>query len=264
MTILLSSNTLAIALMAAVPDGLPDGEQPNQARVERQAISSRLKELRNTPKQEKLADNPVRSLVGRAMRSADVTVAQFEEDLNPGAGTDPDKPSTGRPLGQRARNAIPIGNSGKSPRADELPAEVPTATGSLLTVVSSLVIVLGLFLCVIWISRRGWSRRHYLVPKDVIDIMGRAPLAARQNLHVIKFANKLLLVAVTPEGAETLTEITDPDEILRVKALCEQMHPGSNTSSFREVLSGFGSESGRSKLFDEMENRITVRGEQQD
>lgn len=264
MTILLSFNTLAVALIAAVPGGLSDGEQPHQAPAERQAISLRLMELRNASKQEKMPGKPVRYPAGRAMRSADVTVAQFEEDLEPGASTDSDKPSVGGPLRQRARDAIPIGDSDKSPRAVELPAEVPTATGSLLTVVSSLAIVLGLFLCVIWISRRGWPRRHCMLSKDVIDIMGRAPLAARQNLHVIKFANKLLLVAVTPEGAETLTEITDPDEILRVKALCERMHPGSNTSSFREILSGFGSESGSSKLFDETENRLTVRGSQQD
>jgi hypothetical protein len=48
--------------------------------------------------------------------------------------------------------------------------------------------------------------------------------------------NKLLLLSVTASGAETLTEITDPEEIDRLAGICRQNHPDSITASFREIL----------------------------
>ena len=54
---------------------------------------------------------------------------------------------------------------------------------------------------------------------------GRAPLAGRQHVHLLRCGSKLLLVSVTPGGAETLTEVTDPAEVDRLAGLCRQAHP---------------------------------------
>jgi hypothetical protein len=48
-----------------------------------------------------------------------------------------------------------------------------------------------------------------------------------------------LLVAVTPVSAETLTEITDPDEVERLTALCKQQAAHGPTAEFREVMRQF-------------------------
>jgi hypothetical protein len=48
-----------------------------------------------------------------------------------------------------------------------------------------------------------------------------------------------LLVSVTPAGAETLTEITDPAEVDRLAGLCRGAHPSSATAAFRHVLEQF-------------------------
>ena len=80
------------------------------------------------------------------------------------------------------------------------------------------------------------------MPGEVVEVLGRAPLANRQQIHLLRCGNKLLLVSVTPTGAETLTEITDPMEVDRLAGLCQQAQPGSATAAFRKVLQQFGHE----------------------
>lgn len=115
-------------------------------------------------------------------------------------------------------------------------------TGALFTVMGSLGIVLGLFLLVVWFTRRALPRAATSLPSDVVELLGRTPLSPRQNMHVIRFGPKLLLVSVTQGGAETLSEITDADEVERVTGLCKQNQPGSVTATFRQVLSQFARE----------------------
>jgi len=113
---------------------------------------------------------------------------------------------------------------------------------SLLTIGSSLALVLGLFFVVAWVLRRASPRGSVLLPAEVVEVLGRAPLAGRQQMHLLRCGNKLLLVCVTPEGAETLTEITDPDEVTRLAGLCRQAQPNSATTAFRQVFQQFAKE----------------------
>ena len=238
MMVCLSSNVLAMALFAAAPDSPAGAVQRLPSHPAPARISSQLMKLRDTAVPEISLNNPSPDSAGGAMRPAGVTQTQFEQDVDPRPlESEIDTLSHDGLPGRHAADAIPIGPSIKTPRPASTPPEPPSAAGSLTTIISSLAIVLGLFLCVAWVSRRGWARRKHLLSKDVVEIMGRAPLTSRQHLHLIKFANKLLLVAVTPDSAKTLTEITDPDEIVRVRSLCEQAQPGSNISSFQEVFS---------------------------
>jgi hypothetical protein len=45
-----------------------------------------------------------------------------------------------------------------------------------------------------------------------------------------------VLVSITPDGAEPLTEITDPVEIDRLLGLCRQRTPHSSTAEFDQVF----------------------------
>ncbi len=108
--------------------------------------------------------------------------------------------------------------------------------GSLATVGGSLALVLGLFLIMAWILRRAVPGTVQALPGDVMDVLGRAPLTGRQQVHLVRIGNKLILVSVTPEGAETLTEITDAQEVDRLAGLCREAHPGSATNAFRHVF----------------------------
>jgi len=143
---------------------------------------------------------------------------------------------------EHGSDPIPISLSASSPRERPDLRPPPSPAGSIVTVISSLAIVLGLFGVFIWFSRRGLSRGITPLSNEVVEALGRMPLTARQHLHLLRVANKLLLVVVSPDGAKTLTEITEPDEVLRICALCEQSKSSSVTSSFREIFSHLNSQ----------------------
>ena len=242
---IVSSNILAIILFAAAPG---DVASPATRRgQDRTKIQSRLLEMRDSAKRDSVPLTGLHPIPSSANGAAGIFSQQtLDEDA---ADTELSVPQSDTPSPDKDRKhrrtseAIPIGRSMRPLRTAESAPDPPTATGSLFTIFSSLAIVIGLFLCVIWVSRRGWGIRQPALSTDVVEIVGRAPLTARQHLQLIKFADRLLLVAVTADSSETLAEITDPDEITRVRALCARAKPDSNASSFREVFSALNSES---------------------
>jgi len=112
----------------------------------------------------------------------------------------------------------------------------PAAGAAVSKVVTSLAVVLGLFVLGMLLLRKAHARGGATLPGEVVQTLGRAPLSGRQEMHLVRVGNKLLLLSVTPTGAETLTEITEPEEIDRLAGICRQNHPDSITASFREIL----------------------------
>jgi len=107
---------------------------------------------------------------------------------------------------------------------------------SLITVGGSLTAVLGLFFLVAWMLRRASPGRAGNLPPEVFETLGRAALAAHQQVHLLRCGNKLLLVSVTAGAAETLTEISDPAEVERLVGLCRQTRSGGSPATFRQSL----------------------------
>ena len=169
-----------------------------------------------------------------AERNPATSGESFAENERLASDDEPLRPAqTGAPaktLGQVAdpRRPIPLAapsNEGSSPlRTDKLPG---LATGA-----ASLGIVLGLFLLVVWVARRGMPNQGAMLPSEALEVLGRAPLVGRQHVHLVRAGNKLLFVCLTPTGAQTLTEITDPLEVERLVALCQ---PGGG-SAFRQIF----------------------------
>lgn len=135
---------------------------------------------------------------------------------------------------------LPISLTPPTERADRTAGRPESASpaGALTTVLSSLAVVVGLFLLVMWCSRRAQPKGMNVLPKEVVEVLGRATLAGRQTLNLVRVGNKLILLSAAPGTAETLTEITDPIEVDRLCGLCQQHQPGSITATFRQVLHG--------------------------
>ncbi len=143
-----------------------------------------------------------------------------------------------RPQGRSAEPALPL-----APRGQATSVDSDTTTGStLLTTAGSLALVLCLFFAAAWVLRRGTPHSPRLLPSEVFETLGRAPLPGRHQMHLIRCGHKLLLVSVSAAGADTLTEITDPLEVDRLCGLCRENHPGSSTATFRSMLNSFGGE----------------------
>jgi flagellar biogenesis protein FliO len=115
-----------------------------------------------------------------------------------------------------------------------------TGTGSsFITVFASLGVVLGLFLAVAAFVRRGMPAPARLLPKEAVEVLGRAALPGRRQGHLIRVGNKIALVSFSTSGTDTLVEITDPAEVDRLAGLCLQDHPQSATTSFRGIVEQF-------------------------
>jgi len=117
-----------------------------------------------------------------------------------------------------------------------------SATNALTTVIGSLGGVLGLFLIIVWCSRRFAPPGATLLPKEAVELLGRSPLAARQQMQLIRVGNRLLLIAHSAVGAETLTEITEPAEVEHLTSLCRRGRAGSSTAEFSQALAQLSSE----------------------
>lgn len=170
--------------------------------------------------------------------------------------------NTGHP--QRP-NAV-VAASAQEPAADtRIPAGIPTSTeprstnltpikgvdrgtteseasgGVMQTIVSvgsSLLIVAGLFFGLVWVYRKtARSTGGGSLPKQVVNVLGRAPIAARQQMVLVRFGNKLVLVSLVQGDARPISEITDPLEVDRLSGLCESAKPDSSVQSFRSFLS---------------------------
>ena len=133
------------------------------------------------------------------------------------------------------------------------PFSRPLARGE---VFASLAIVLGLFFVVAWFMRRSLPTSSRRLPSDVVETLGRAPLVGRQQMHVLRFGNKLLLVSVSPTGADKFDK--DPSDItISIKAanfalgqagrrwqvyldgnLVTQVTDGSSTTTLKAVKKG--------------------------
>ncbi|MBW3599700.1 MAG: flagellar biosynthetic protein FliO, partial [Planctomycetes bacterium] len=119
----------------------------------------------------------------------------------------------------------------------EKAAEPPSSGSAFASVVSSLVVVLGLFFLVVWFARRGAPKGTMVLPTEVLEVLGRAPLNARRQLHVVRFGNKLLLLSLTPGSIEPVAEIDDPQEVDRLAGICHELQTGSISENFRQVFS---------------------------
>jgi flagellar biogenesis protein FliO len=133
-----------------------------------------------------------------------------------------------------AKQPLPLGPPSSDARADARWGKAPP----LVTAAASLGIVLGLFLLVVWVARRGTSKTTALLPREAFEILGRAPLIGRQDVQLIHCGNKILLVYASPGGAQTLTEITDPTEVERLVVACQG--PDHGGSPLRQFFGQFG------------------------
>lgn len=124
-----------------------------------------------------------------------------------------------------------------SPSSSEVKTQSGSSLQMLLSIGSSLMMVIGLFLGSVWLYRKSiGSSKAGGLPKNVVQILGRTPVATRQQLVLLRFGPKLVLLSMVQGETRAISEISDPLEVDRLAGLCEGSQPGSVSSSFREIL----------------------------
>lgn len=113
---------------------------------------------------------------------------------------------------------------------------------SLMPMASGLAIVIGLFLFSVWLFRKKLPRMVGALPSDVFQVLGKSSLDKKHKLHLVRCGGKLALLSISATGMDTVLEIDDPDEVTRIAGMCQEMQPGSATSSFQAILGELGNE----------------------
>jgi flagellar protein FliO/FliZ len=143
-----------------------------------------------------------------------------------------------KPTGSAVRTPL------KPPQSESTTVAAKSAGGNtlqmLLSVGSSLLIVIGLFLGVAWCYRKSLNTSMGGIPKQVVSVLGRTAIAPRQQLVLVRFGSKLVLVSLIQGETRTISEITDPLEVDQLAGQCESHQPHSLTNSFRSLLNQNG------------------------
>ncbi len=169
---------------------------------------------------------------------AEQPLSGSEQQFPPTATRSGNSLSTNSAVAASANTAPRIPLSEPGPPGTSAEGQAGGLFQTIMSVGSSLLIVVGLFLGVAWCYRRTLSTSiSGGLPKHVVNVLGRTPLAARQQLVLVRFGSKLVLVSLVQGEARTISEITDPLEVDRLAGLCESQQPGSISQSFRSVLS---------------------------
>jgi flagellar biogenesis protein FliO len=190
-----------------------------------------------------------------------IALVSHEESVSASASDRPAESKDKITLSPQNRKKLPLssnskdGDSGSTKPTGELP--------SMVSVVGATGLVLGIFLLLAWIVRRKTPQAMHRLPGEAFEILGRAPLSGRQQVHLLRCGARLLLVSVTPAGAETLTEITDPAEVDRLAGLCRQAQPGSSSAAFKQIFEQLAPKrpgKGESMFHDEAERELSAAG----
>ncbi len=104
----------------------------------------------------------------------------------------------------------------------------------LITVTSSLIVVLGLFAGLVWMTRK-FNKQAVLggqVSKEAVDFLGSYPIDPRNRVCLLRVGVRVIVAAQTSSGMQPLSEITDPEEVQHLIAACK----GSSGEDFAKTL----------------------------
>ncbi|MGB7348080.1 MAG: flagellar biosynthetic protein FliO [Pirellulaceae bacterium] len=110
--------------------------------------------------------------------------------------------------------------------------------GPLVTTGFSLVVVLGLFAGLVWVTRRygNASMTQSGVPSDVMKSLGSTAIDARTRVTLLRCGNRIIVMAQTATGVHPLSEITDPAEVQRLTAMCNGETVSQANPTFADAL----------------------------
>jgi flagellar biogenesis protein FliO len=163
-----------------------------------------------------------------------------------------------RRLAPQSPNHSLLRDVGKKERS-KLPFEIPHVK-SLGTAGAGLVLVVGLFLLCVSLMRRGGPSPTSPLPSDAVAVLGRIPLTPKQFAHLIQVGNKLVLVSITGDRTDTITEITDPVEVERLLVMCLKGNRQSSSAEFQKLLAQMAKEPARGFLGREVASVRSARG----
>ena len=244
----LASALCATSLMAQTTPAPPNWQDGQGASVYLQATQQPQANPPAAASERYVAERPAAELATPAAIPMPAAPQRIDAAVTPANHVEPvaSPPTAERRLAPpTSRNNETSATGERSPAAAMRSVSFGIPTQAIYTVITGLAIVIGAFLIFAWALRRSGknsNHRRGALPSEVVSVLGRAPLAARQFAELLRVGNKLVLVAMTPTGPTTITEVTDPVEVDRLVGMCQQFEPHSTTKAFEQVFQQFSSE----------------------
>ena len=113
----------------------------------------------------------------------------------------------------------------------------PNTRQSAIKTGATLTLVLSLFLLGVFLWRLRPSSRKPVGRKQdnqVLTVLGQIPFVHGQQLQIVRLGTRLLLVAASPSGSQTLSEISDPQEVLQLESAIQQGRMDLLTASMQQ------------------------------
>lgn len=99
------------------------------------------------------------------------------------------------------------------------------ANGGLRNLILAVAGITILFMILIFILKKFAPGEAPPLPKEAFEILGKTPLAFRQQLYLMRCGKKLFVVSVSQNGLDRVGEIEDEMEVARLAKLCGKPIP---------------------------------------
>ncbi|MDR2761907.1 MAG: hypothetical protein LBB88_04850 [Planctomycetaceae bacterium] len=144
------------------------------------------------------------------------------------------------------------GNKLKKPR-------MPEFFGPVVSVVSSLFIVISIFLILTLLFRKISPNATQTLPKEVFENLGKTFLSQKLQVYLLRLGNRLILVSATGDALTPITEITDPDEVVTVLGMCRTLNNNAINKFHKNLSAQLNSNN-----FNESEKNYTAKNNRND
>lgn len=102
----------------------------------------------------------------------------------------------------------------------------------------SLGVVIGGYLGLMLLLRLWNPQGAAGLPREVVEVLGTTPLNSRQSLQLVRLGSKLLLLIHSPEGTQSVGEISNPHEVEHLAQICCQRRGRKGPTAFRKFSEG--------------------------
>lgn len=115
-------------------------------------------------------------------------------------------------------------------------------SGNWWTSLGGLMIVLALIVGMAALLKKHLPGAKMGLPSEAVQPLGRKLLEHRHAIHLVRCGSRILVIGSSPQGLNTLAEITDPVEVDYLSGICTRRDANSANEGFRQFLNRFRSD----------------------
>lgn len=112
-------------------------------------------------------------------------------------------------------------------------------SGSWWTSLGGLMIVLAIIVGLAALLKKRMPGAQMGLPAEAVQPLGRKLLEHRHAIHLVRCGSRILVIGSSPQGLNTLAEITDPVEVDYLSGICSRRDTNSANEGFRQYLNRF-------------------------